>query len=90
MTTLLALTLLACAPQDEKDAPKPGWAEWVRRKAYRFVGERIRKFSDDEKREIVRLFLDVFDSLPEDSRNDIAKKFQAEILKSLAPKKKDK
>lgn len=89
MMLLLACTLLTQPlGQDEKAKPEPGWAERVRRKAYRFIGDQVKKFSDDEKREIVRVLLDVFDALPEDSRNDIAKKMQAQILKSLAPKKK--
>lgn len=60
----------------------------VKKKAFEFVGERLRGLSDDDKRAMVRMWLQFFKSLPDDAKADISKAMQAEIFKAMGGGKK--
>ncbi|MBI2901039.1 MAG: hypothetical protein HYY17_12710 [Planctomycetes bacterium] len=64
----------------------PKW----RKKIYKFLRDRIREIPEDDMREIMKLGMEFFDRMPQDSKDDVAKRLQAEIMKLFAPKKKDK
>lgn len=94
MLELIAFVSLAFAAPASA-APVPPVVErrdddGIRKKVFRFLRKQIRKMSDDDKREIVELGLEFFNSLPQDSKDKVAKSLQAEIMKLFAPKKKDK
>ncbi|GEM_PF-5834444 len=86
MLELVALVSLSFAPAPAQVVP----SDDLKKKVFRFLRKQIRKISDDDKREIVELGLEFFRSLPEDSKSEISKTLQAEIMKLFGPKKKDK
>ncbi len=62
----------------------------VKKKAFEFVGERLKGLSDDDKRAMVKFWLDFFKSLPDDAKADISKAMQAEIFKAMGGMKSEK